>query len=351
MPNPSESVASAPATPRSDGMWAPGKVDLWGPRPPAGKGSWRHRSTTPADPPDRGRIGTWGLPDVAFGFFLLVVLNVALAVLAMAVALRELLVGPGVDTSDGEALVATVLEDMVELLKTGPGVLMGGLTMWAAFFLAPWLATRNKGLRSLADDFGFRFSWGRDLLMGAVFAFSLRCLEFLVTQGIHALGVDMSTAGNTDIITKQTGAWLIINALVVAAIGAPIFEELFFRGLVFGAFLKNFTRDRDGAKPQSLFGRWVITRVGRTWAVWASFRGFLYRWRVPLAVVVSSLMFGMMHFQGSNTFGSWFVVGITTTIGLLLAVIRYRTGRLGMTICTHVLFNASGVVLALWSPV
>ena len=75
---------------------------------------------------------------------------------------------------------------------------------------------------------------------------------------------------------------------------------------------------------------------------------YLFRWRVPLAVVVSSLMFGALHHQGENTFGSWFVVGTTTTIGMVLAVIRYRTGRLGMAVCTHVLFNASGVALALW---
>jgi membrane protease YdiL (CAAX protease family) len=64
-------------------------------------------------------------------------------------------------------------------------------------------------------------------------------------------------------------------------------------------------------------------------------------------VVLSSLLFGILHHQGSNTFGSWFVVGTTTTIGMVLAVIRYRTGRLGTAICTHVLFNASGVLLAL----
>jgi membrane protease YdiL (CAAX protease family) len=347
MPGPSEPVASAPAGPPSDGMWAPGRVDLWGPRPSARTGSWRRRSATPTDPPGIDRSGSWGLPDVAFGFFLLVVLNVALAVAAMTVALREVLARPGVDISDGAALIATVLDAVPGLLKTGPGVLASGLTMWAAFFLAPWLATRHKGLRSLAVDFGFRFDWHRDLLMGAAFALGLRVVEFAVTKGITALGVDMSTAGNSDIITALSGPWLIIDALIVAAIGAPVFEELFFRGLVFGAYLKNFTRDRDGAKPQSLFGRWVTAHLGRVWAVWASCRGLLYRWRVPLAVVVSSLMFGMMHHQGSNTFGSWFVVGTTTTIGILLAVIRYRTGRLGMAICTHVLFNASGVALAL----
>ena len=350
MPGPSEPAAPPPAGPPADVVWAPGRVDLWGPRPPASKGSWRpwrHRTAAHADPPVMDRPGTWGLPDVAFGFFLLLVMNVVLAVGTMVVALRELLTQPGFDTSDGNALVVTVLEDMTALLTTGPGILAGSLSMWAAFFLAPWLATRRKGIKSLAADFGFRFSWRRDLLMGAAFAVGLRVVEFAVTSGITALGVDMSTAGNSDIITRLSGPWLVIDAFLVAAIGAPIFEELFFRGLVFGAFLKNFTRDRDGARPQSLLGRWVTGRLGRVWAAWASYRGFLYRWRVPLAVVVSSLLFGVMHHQGENTFGSWFVVGSTATIGMLLAVIRYRTGRLGMAICTHVFFNASGVALAL----
>ena len=347
MPDPSELVTSAPAGAPPDDMWPPGQVGLWGPRPPAEKGSWLRRTATPADPPVMNRFGTWGLRDVAFGFFLLLVLNVALAVAAMAVALQGVLRRPDVDTSNEQAMIDAVLRDWPGVLTSGPGVLAAGLTMWAAFFLAPWLATRRKGLRSLAADFGFRFSWRRDLLMGAVFALGLRGVEFAVTAGITALGVDMNSAGNSDIITNLSGTWLIIDAFIVAAIGAPIFEELFFRGLVFGAFLKNFTRDRDGAMPQSLFGGWLASRLRRAWVAWASFRRFLYRWRVPLAVVVSSLMFGMMHHQGTNTFGSWFVVGTTTTIGVLLAVIRYRTGRLGMAICTHVLFNASGVALAL----
>jgi membrane protease YdiL (CAAX protease family) len=347
MPCPPEPFESAAAEPPPDSMWAPGRVDLWGPRPAARKGSWRHRSAIPAEPPFMDRSGTWGLPDVAFGFFLLLVLNVVLAVAAMAVALREILSQPGVDTSDGQALTDTVLKGMTGLLTTGPGVLVGGLTMWVAFFLAPWLATHRKGLRSLAADFGFRFSWRRDVLMGAAFALGLRVVEFAVTTLITALGVDMTTAGNSDIVTNLSGPWLVIDAFIVASIGAPVFEELFFRGLVFGAYLKNFTRDRDGTKPQSVFGRWVAAHLCRIWAAWASYRRFLYRWRVPVAVVISSLMFGILHYQGSNTFGSWFVVGTTTTIGMFLAVIRYRTGRLGMAICTHVLFNASGVALAL----
>jgi uncharacterized protein len=348
MSDPCEPLASSPPGPPPEVVWAPGRVDLWGPRPPARKGSWRRRPVTPVDAPPLDRVGTWGLPDVAFGLFLVVVLNVALAVAAGVLALREILARPDVDTSDGEALMEAVLNDAPALLTTGPGVLAGGLTMWAAFFFAPWLATRHKGLRSLAVDFGFRFSWRADLLLGAAFALGLRVVELAVTKGITALGVDMTTSGNSDIITNLSGVWLIIDAFVVAAIGAPIFEELFFRGLVFGAYLKNFGRDRDGASPRSFFGRWVTRRLSGLWAAWASYRGLLCRWRVPLAVVVSSLMFGALHHQGENTFGSWFVVGTTTTIGMLLAVIRYRTGRLGMAICTHVLFNASGVALALW---
>jgi membrane protease YdiL (CAAX protease family) len=346
MPDPSAPDGLPPDGPPPEVVWAPGRVDMWGPRPPGGKGSWRRRITSP-DTPIRDRSGVWGLTDVVFGFFLLLVLNVALAVVTMVAALPGVLSQPGVDSSDAAVLMDAVLKEMSRLLTTGPGVLAAGLTMWAAFFLAPWLATRRKGLRSLAADFGFRFRWRRDLLMGAVFALGLRVLEFAATALITALGVDMTTAGNSDIITNLSGAWLFVDALIVAAIGAPVFEELFFRGLVFGAFLKNFAHDRAGAKPQSMFGQWVMAHQGRTWAAWASYRGFLYRWRLPLAVVISSVMFGLLHFQGSNTFGSWFVVATTTVIGMVLAVIRYRTGRLGMAICTHVLFNISGIALAL----
>ena len=111
---------------------------------------------------------------MGFGFFLLIVLNVALGLAAGAVALRVILSQPNVDPSDGEALTRAVFDRVPGILMSGPGVLASGLTMWAAFFLAPWLATRNKGLKSLAVDFGFRVKWRRDLLMGATFALGLR---------------------------------------------------------------------------------------------------------------------------------------------------------------------------------
>ena len=327
-------------------------MDLWGPPTTPVRHPWHfHHGALPesARPSKKDRAGTWGLSDVAFGFFLLLVLNVALGGVALSLSLARLVNQPGLDTTNGSALMDASVKDMTRLLTSGPGVLAGGLTMWAAFFLAPWLATRRKGAKSLAVDFGFRFRWRRDLLAGAGFAIGLRVIEWAVTAGLTAAGVNMSTAGNSNMITDLSGPWLVIDAFIVAAIGAPIFEELFFRGLVFGAFLKNFTRDRDGAAPQSSAGRWATANVGPVWTVWASYRAFLYRLRVPLAVVLSSVLFGVLHYQGSNTFGSWFVVGTTTSIGMFLAAIRYRTGRLGMTICTHVLFNASGVALAVLS--
>ena len=355
-PNTAEPVAAdlraadpAIADPATADMWTADRVDLWGPRRPAADRSWTGRflAAKRFGSSAGGPSKSWGLEDVVFGFFILLVLNLALAAAAFVIALVGVLNRPGVDTSDGAALIGTVLTDMTRLLTTGPGVLVSGLTMWAAFFLAPWLATRNKGANSLATDFGFRFSWRRDLLLGAGFAIGLRIAEALVTWVLVTFGVDMSTAGNSAIITNLSGPWLFIDAFIVAAIGAPIFEELFFRGLVFGALLKNFTRDRDGASPQSAAGRWVSGHVGGAWAGWAVFRRFLYRWRLLLSVLMSSLMFGILHYQGSNTFGSWFVVAATTSVGAVLAVIRHCTGRLGTTMCTHVLFNASGVVLAL----
>ncbi len=88
-------------------------------------------------------------------------------------------------------------------------------------------------------------------------------------------------------------------------VGAPFFEELFFRGLL----LRSLAR---------LFG---------------SFAG----WVGPTAaVVVTGVLFGLAHAESLQLLG-------LAAFGIALSAIAYRTGRLGMNMFAHAAFNLTAV--------
>jgi membrane protease YdiL (CAAX protease family) len=59
-----------------------------------------------------------------------------------------------------------------------------------------------------------------------------------------------------------------------------------------------------------------------------------------LAIVISSILFGFMHFQGFETFGQWLVVIVTGSLGLVLAIVTYKLKRIAPAMVAHVLYNS-----------
>jgi uncharacterized protein len=101
--------------------------------------------------------------------------------------------------------------------------------------------------------------------------------------------------------------------VVVAAIvcvGAPFFEELFFRGVVLG----------------------VLTR----------------RWGARVAIVVQAGMFALVHYRYGMTLAltvtTWSQIAVA---GLFLGVLKWRYERLGPGMVAHGLFNALAIVVLL----
>ncbi len=92
----------------------------------------------------------------------------------------------------------------------------------------------------------------------------------------------------------------VVLLFAITVIGAPIVEELFFRG---------FTQ------------RAAVARLGR-----------------PLGVVLSSVLFGLTHFQAPQLLA-------LVVFGMILGYLVERTGRLGPSIVTHMAFNATTVVM------
>lgn len=179
--------------------------------------------------------------------------------------------------------------------------LLGSMGLWVGFIGAPWLASRSEGSGDARLDFRLDARWV-DVPVGVVTGVGLQLLllpglYWLLQQVTGPLDVDGPASELADRAGGNPG-WLLF-ALVVG-VGAPIAEELFFRGLL---------RETLGS-----------------------------RWGSTVGVVGSSALFAATHFQVVQFVGL-FVAGLTW------AVLSQRAGRLGPAVLSHMAFNLTTVVL------
>lgn len=106
-------------------------------------------------------------------------------------------------------------------------------------------------------------------------------------------------------LQRPHGLGILVLALLVTAVLAPLCEEVFFRGMVY---------------------RYLRAR----WPVWA-------------AVFGSAMLFGLAHFSGLERVS---VLPIFAFMGIVLALVYEWTGSLGNTILLHGLNNGILTVLA-----
>lgn len=225
----------------------------------------------------------WGLGDVFIGIGLFFGLQMVVALVAasvLAAASTEL----DVAGSDGLLLLAI----------TAP-------VGWAVMVGWPLWLSRVKGTGSPARDFGMAIR-PLDLLSGAGGGLLALCVSVVLALAYTAVSGDPAPS-NTDILAGDLNETLVVIVLfVIVAIGTPIAEEIFFRGLVLGAARK--------------------------------------RWGTVAGVAFSSLVFGAFHVQSEPL--AWLFVGtVTAGYGVVFAMLRVWTrGRLGASVIAHMVVNA-----------
>jgi membrane protease YdiL (CAAX protease family) len=187
---------------------------------------------------------------------------------------------------------------------TGALVLLGAAMLpWLGFAVWPWITTRLQG-NGPRIDLGFAIrpidlAWG----VGAgVASIVLGSIVAALTQAVT--GPFESSAGEA-VANADVARWVVVAFALCALIGAPIAEELCFRGLAFAAIARR------------------AHRRGRS--------------AVPWAVIGSSLLFALIHLEPVR-------FPVLLTIGLVLGWVRARTGRLGAPIVAHVVNNSLGVI-------
>jgi hypothetical protein len=186
-----------------------------------------------------------------------------------------------------------------ELSLAGQAVSQLGL--WTGMVGVSVFASRRKGAGTLAEDFGLRGKW-QDIGIGVVVAL---VVQLLVLPGVAyllrpLLGEPEVSGPVEDLLDKAHG--LAFAGLILSvAVGAPIVEELFFRGL-------------------------LLRSLRRRVPDWA-------------AVAASAVAFGIAHGSALPVDAVLLVMISLTVFGAILAVLAIRTGRLGPSIVTHAGFN------------
>ena len=198
--------------------------------------------------------------------------------------------------------VNAVLNFLIQALLEGTFLIA---PLWFAVFKPRRLArqngwpvpTRGEGLRALGLR-SFRLSQAAGAL--ALGIITIIAASYLYSAIAQALNISVKT--NVDELLKRAASepWTTLATLLVAVIVAPFCEEIFFRGYFF--------------------------------------QGLRLRLSIWPAVVVSAVIFGLAHGDPGS-------LVLLIVIGLVLAVVRWRTRSLWPGMALHMLNNFVGALI------
>lgn len=186
---------------------------------------------------------------------------------------------------------------------TSAQILVGSTLPWLALAGWPLLVTHRRG-NGPRIDLGLRLTWP-DTGWGVLAGFAglmLAGIAALVTQ-VFVPDVTSTAAEAATRLEESAGRLAItVFALLIIA-GAPIVEELFFRGLFFSAVRKR--------------------GVGAV-----------------MTILITGVVFAGFHFEPTRFF-------VLLPTGILLGWVRWKTGSTGAAMVAHGVVNAPGAIVLL----
>lgn len=179
------------------------------------------------------------------------------------------------------------------------------LGAWSSYLVGMWILSQRAGSRDPIADYGIEIRWP-DMLglgVGAVAQLVLIRVVYLPLEALwpDTFSEDRLTENAQDLVDRagDGSVWLLV---LVVVIGAPLVEELFYRGLLQRSLAARFSHG-------------------------------------PVLVGVAAL-FAVVHFRPAEFPGLF-------AIGLLFGWSALRWNRLGPAIMVHVGFNLTGLLLVL----
>lgn len=256
-------------------------------------------STVPPGEPGVRQRPWWGMGDVLLGVPVIVVMT-----------LVGIIIGGLVARAEGADLIGLATDGADPLVVIPPALLAFSLVgQQAGQFGWPLVVSRRKGLGP-ASDWRFRFTW-LDLPIGFGLALitigGAGVVSTVVSQVVNL--TDEELADNTGLLREAEGTpWLYV-ILAGVLIGAPLSEELFFRGLIL---------------------RSIEKRAGSV-----------------VAILGSSVIFTLPHFTNADLAGTLVLFSAILVVGLVFGVAAVQLDRLGPVIIAHMLFNLVGAAQGL----
>jgi membrane protease YdiL (CAAX protease family) len=176
--------------------------------------------------------------------------------------------------------------------------------LWLGFLGGPLYAARRKGF-GLKRDFGFTMEW-RDVPLGLVVGVATQIgVVWAIYRVLFIFIGDQDVSAQARQLTDRAHSPLDIAVLLlIVGVGAPVFEELFFRGLS---------------------QRAITRRAGPV-----------------IGVVGSALFFAFVH-------GQVLQFPALLVFGLILGWMARRYGRLGPGIWAHIGFNLVTAIALIWN--
>jgi hypothetical protein len=234
-----------------------------------------------AEPAPQLAQPTWGLWDVAVGVLAGFVLSQVVGAIVLGITNRT--------------------ADQADDLPLG-WLLVAQLGLWCGLLSVPVIATRVKG-NGFVDDLRLRVR-RRDLWVGGAVGVAMQLVVLPLIYWPLLWLLDKS-ASDLDgparqLTDRADGVGNVALLVLIAAIAAPLVEELFYRGFLQRALLKR------GLPP-------------------------------AVAIGVSAFVFAGSHFEALQLPG-------LLAFGIAAGVLTYRSGRLGPAIVAHMVFNLVVVV-------
>lgn len=208
------------------------------------------------------------------------------------------------------AIGLSLLSILVLHLSGRPGglsveLVVSEIFLWAPLVTAAVFISKRRGTGSLAADYGLRIRLV-DVGFGFVASIAARSVAAVVVLPVVVFHPVFRSAEHSQLSQFTGNAWDWVALGVVTCVGAPVVEELFFRGVL-----------------QTRFVRLLGPVSG---------------------IVLASVLFGTAHlldWAGPVTF----VYALSVAGGgLVLGTVRHLTGRLGTSMVTHAFFNAQALV-------
>jgi membrane protease YdiL (CAAX protease family) len=188
-------------------------------------------------------------------------------------------------------------------VESAPVTVASLVGLWIGLLGACVVASRRFGTGRLRADLGIRLSW-MDGPRGVGANLGGRVAATVVSIPLVAAGL---TSSNTKIISSQKGSTVgFVIVAVAAVVGAPIVEEMFFRGLLL--------------------------------------RSLASRLPFGAAVMIQAVVFGLAHANPSDGWRTLSLVAITATFGVTQGLFS-RRWSLAALMVSHGLFNLLPVLI------